>query len=327
MRADLAGGTLDIYPLHVFLGSAVTVNVALTLTSEVSIETLETPAVTIISDDLEIEQTAPDAASLDPRGPLGFIAGIVKFYKPGCGLVVRTLNNVPKGSGLGASSTLLIALSHALNKLNGSALTSEEIINIGANIEAEYIQVPTGKQDYFSASYGGLSAIYFQHDRNRHEHISSDEKFLSKMDERMVISFAGAPRFSGASNWNMTKAFIDGDPQARGSLEKIKSIALDMRAALAAQDFDAFARLLSAEWEHRRNIAEGVSTPEIERMMAAAAGAGAKASKVCGAGGGGCMITLSEPGAKNDVRAALASAGAQVLDCSISRWGVRVEAE
>ena len=314
-----------IYPLYVFLGGAITLNAALTLTSDVILETRDDDSISLFSEDLDIEQTAPDVEALDENGSLGFIARIVKFYKPAHGLTVRTKNNVPKGSGLGASSTLLIALSHALNTLNRTAHTPEDLINIGANIEAQAIQVPTGKQDYYSATYGGLSLIRFGLDANRHEHISADPAFLDALDERMVISFAGAPRFSGANNWNMTKAFVDGDIHARGHLERIKSIALDMSAALAAHDIDAFAALLRAEWEHRRKIADGVTTPEIERMMSAAAEAGAVAGKICGAGGGGCMITLAEPGAREQVRKALADAGATVLDCAIARRGVVVE--
>ena len=204
------------------------------------------------------------------------------------------------------------------------SFTNEQLIDTGCNIEAEFIQVPAGKQDHFGATFGGLSAIHFEHTGNRHERISTDEDFLRDLDARLVVSFAGAPRFSGASNWNMCKAYIDGDKTARNNLDTIKRIADDMLDALRARDLDAFARLLDQEWQHRRGIAPGVSTPEIETMMDAARGAGALASKICGAGGGGCMVTVAPPHQRDAVRAALARAGASVLDCSISRTGVTV---
>lgn len=327
MRADLAGGTLDIYPLHVFMGEAVTVNAALTLTSEVSVSVADGPGVRLISEDLGVEQSAPDVLSLDDNGPLGFIARVVKFYRPKSGVVVRTRNNVPKGSGLGASSTLLIALSHALNALNGTKLSAGQLIDTGCNIEAEFMQVPAGKQDYYSATYGGLSAIYFSHAGNRHEHITRDEDFLRELDRRLVVSFAGEPRFSGASNWNMFKAYVDREGPAREHLDKIRATAYEMMHALARKDVNGFAALLQREWEHRRGIAEGVSTPDIEKMMRAAAGAGAVASKVCGAGGGGCMVTVVEPRERENVRRALAAEGAMLLDCTIAREGVRLYKE
>lgn len=324
MRADLAGGTLDIFPLYVFMGGAVTLNAALTLSSYVSLEDAAGTQIKLISEDLSIEQSAPDIDSLDPAGPLGFIASIVKFYRPGAGVTVTTKNNVPKGSGLGASSTLLIALSHALNTFNKSRLEPEQIIEIGCNLEAEYIQVPAGKQDYYSATYGGLSAIHFTHDGVTRESISSDPEFLDRLDSMFIISFAGEPRFSGSSNWNMFKACIDREGPARENLERIKRTAREMLEALSAQDIPAFTNLLQAEWELRRNIAPGVSTPEIESMMAAAKSSGALASKICGAGGGGCMITLAEPENRESVRKALADNGATLLDCAISRNGVNV---
>lgn len=324
MRADLAGGTLDIYPLHVFMHRAVSVNVSLTLTSEVSIEPRDDSRIVIVSEDLGMEQSAPGADALDPDGPLGFLARIVRFYPPKQGMVMHTKNNVPKGSGLGASSTLLIAVSHALQALNGTDYTRDQLIDTGCNIEAEFIQVPAGKQDHFGATYGGLSAIHFEHAGNRHERISGDEDFLRALDDRLIISFAGAPRFSGASNWNMFKAYVDGDAQAREHLNTIKRIADDMLDALRARDLDAFARLLDEEWRHRRKIAPGVSTPEIETMMTAAQAAGALAGKICGAGGGGCMVTVAPPENRDAVRSALAAAGARVLDCAISRTGVSV---
>ena len=324
MRADLAGGTLDIFPLHVFMHRAVSVNVSLTLTSQVTIEPRDDGRIVLVSDDLKTEQSAPGPASLDPDGPLGFVARVVAFYPPGRGVTIHTRNNVPKGSGLGASSTLLIALSHALQALNGTDYTKEQLIDIGCNIEAEFIQVPAGKQDHYGATFGGLSAIHFEHTGNRHERICDDEAFLAELDARLVISFAGAPRFSGASNWNMFKAYIDGDKKARENLDTIKRIADDMLAALRARDLDAFARLVDAEWQHRRGIAPGVSTPEIETMMSAARTAGALAGKICGAGGGGCMVTVTPPDRRDIVRHALDQAGATVLDCSISRTGVTV---
>jgi D-glycero-alpha-D-manno-heptose-7-phosphate kinase len=327
MRADLAGGTLDIFPLHVFMHRAVSVNVSLTLASEVTIEPRTDGRIVIISDDLKTEQSAPDAASLDPDGPLGFLARIVRFYPPSQGMAMHTKNNVPKGSGLGASSTLLIAVSHALQALNGTSHTKDQLIDMGCNIEAEFIQVPAGKQDHFGATYGGLSAIHFEHTGNRHERISDDEDFLCDLDARLVFTFAGAPRFSGGSNWNMFKAYVDGDKQARENLDTIKRIADHMLAALRARDLDAFARLLDEEWQHRRNIAPGVSTPQIEKMMDAARGAGALASKICGAGGGGCMVTVAPPEKRAAVQRALSEAGAMVLDCNIARTGVTVSSE
>ena len=325
MRADLAGGTLDIYPLYVFLGGAMTLNTAIALTSEVWLETTGGTGIKIISEDLGEEVSAPDAASLDPAKGLDLLARIVRFYNPETGCEIRTKNNVPKGSGLGASSSLLICLSHVMNELTGRRFSAEKIIDIGANLEAQTIRIPTGKQDYYSATYGGVSTIWFDVDGGRREPLISDEGFIKELEERLVITFAGKPRFSGLSNWNMTKAYIDGEPRTVRNFEQIKKTAMEMRECFRGGDLEGFGRLLGVEWENRKGLAEGVTNERIDAMMEAAAGAGAVSSKICGAGGGGCMVSFCGAGAKAAVSKALTAAGADVLDCGISREGVKVE--
>jgi len=326
MRIDLAGGTLDIYPLYLFEEGGLTLNAAITLTSEVWVETHTGKNVRIVSEDLDEEIKADDAASLDVAGKLDLLARVTRFYAPAdTGLAIHTRNNVPKGSGLGASSSLLITLSHALNHLRNFPYDPGRIIDIGACLEAQTIRIPTGKQDYFSATYGGVSTIWFDVDGARREPLIESEDAICALEDRLVISFAGEPRFSGLSNWNMTRAYIDGEEQTVRNIGRIKQTALDMRGALESGDWEAFGRLLGEEWENRKVLAEGVTNEQIDGLMATAAEAGAISSKICGAGGGGCMISFCEPGAKETVSQSIADAGGRVLDCRISRSGVTVE--
>jgi D-glycero-alpha-D-manno-heptose-7-phosphate kinase len=324
MRTDLAGGTLDIYPLYLFTEGGITVNAAVTIWSEATVETRSDSEIHIIAEDINEEVIAKDADALEVGGKLDLLVRLVKFYRPATGVNVRTRNNVPKGSGLGASSSLLIALSHALNTLNGNQYTAEDIILFGSGLEAQTIRVPTGKQDYYSATYGGLSAIWFDVRGARREQIVRSEAILSEIESRFVVSFAGEPRFSGANNWKMTRAYIDGEAQSVRNIMRIKQTAVAMRQSLMKGNLDAFGSLLGEEWENRKGLAEGVTNEDIDSMMEKAAAAGAITSKICGAGGGGSMISFCKPGAKAAVSAALRDAGAIVFDCSISRHGVEV---
>ncbi len=324
MRIDLAGGTLDIYPLYVFEQGGLTLNAAITKTSEVWIETHNNPEIRIISEDLDEDLGASSLDALDPERGLDLLVRIVKFYKPKTGLTITTRNNIPKGSGLGASSSLLIALSHALNHLNGNPLTPEQIINYGANIEAQSIRVPTGKQDYYSATYGGLSTIWFDIEGSRREPLITAEPIINELESRLVISFAGAPRFSALSNWSMFRAYVDGDERTIRNIGRIKKTAHAMRKALMKGNLDIFAQLLGEEWDNRKGLAPGVTNDTIDNLMDKAETAGAISSKICGAGGGGCMLTYCREGATTQVRKALTAAGATVLDATISRHGVQV---
>lgn len=324
MRVDLAGGTLDIYPLYVFEGGAYTVNAAIGIRSRVVLETRNDHKIIIYSKDLDMEISVPNVDKLRPEGPLDLITRAVKYYRPDAGLTVTTENNIPKGSGLGASSTLLMALCHALIRLSGQRPDKEEVIDIGANIEAQSIKVPTGKQDYYPASYGGINAIWFGIDGVKRSSINIPGVFTRELEERTVLSFVGAPRFSGATNWNMMKAYIDNQGQTVAYLRRIKQTALKLKQALEQGRFPALAQLLREEWQDRKNLAPGVTNPQIDGIMAAIEKEGSMASKLCGAGGGGCMVTLTRKGAKARVERYLQKAGILVLPFKIERRGVMV---
>ncbi|MFH1538857.1 MAG: hypothetical protein ABIH66_07845 [bacterium] len=321
-RVDLAGGTLDIHPIFVLEGGAVTVNAAIGLTAEVTIETRGDARVEIVAEDIGERAEAGSIDSLQPGGPLDLITRIIAFYKPETGITVRTKSNVPSGSGLGASSSLLIALSHALNELNGNPYTPDDLIHTGANLEAQSIGIPTGKQDYLSATHGGANALWFQLNGIQIEPLGSDSEFFETLESHIVLSFTGASHFSATSNWNMIKAYIDDAGGAKAKMKEIKNTALLMRSILLERRFDEFPRALAREWENRKALAEGVSTPLIEKLMNAAKDAGAAASKICGAGGGGCMITWAPPESRQAVETALAENGAKILPFHIARKGV-----
>ncbi|NLN88595.1 MAG: hypothetical protein GX134_00330 [candidate division WS1 bacterium] len=324
-RIDLAGGTLDIWPLYAFLGGGYTVNAAISMCSEAQIETRTDGKFDIRADDIDEAQCADSLEALDPTGQVDLIVRVLKVYKPKVGLTIRTRCHAPKGTGLGSSSSLVIALSAGLLAIEGRSLDDGELIDIAANIEAELLVVPTGKQDYWAAARGGVNAIWFGMEETTCEPLIVDDAVRQELNDRLVLSFTGETRFSGTSNWNMVKAYIDDVGQTRKNLQIIKRSSNEMRECLLQGDFDAFAQALGNEWEARKLLAEGVTTPCIDSLMAKAAEAGALASKICGAGGGGCMISFCKPGAREQVEATLEREGARVLPYTIRPEGVLVE--
>jgi len=325
-RVDLAGGTLDIWPLYLFEDGGITVNCAVELRSWVTVETRDDNLFRIRADDIDEEQIGAELDSM-LDGPLDLPARVVRHYAPSCPMTVTTRNDAPKGSGLGASSSLLIALSGALCTITSRQLQPQQIIDTAANLEAQCIKIPTGKQDYYPAMYGGINAIWFEVDGDRVEHLEMTEEDLRELESRLILSFTGISHFSGASNWAMMKNYIDRVGVTVENIRAIKKTSLEMRDALVARKWDSVAEILAEEWENRRRLAEGVSTPAIERIMSAALHAGALANKLCGAGGGGCMITYAPPKSRKDVEQAIEQAGANLLDFKIARKGLTVHTE
>ncbi len=325
VRIDLAGGAFDVLPLYLFEGGGVTVNIGIDIRTEVRLETRDDAEIHLRSVDLDITERAKDADSLDVNSELGFVARIVKFYKPATGLNVTTKIDFPKGSGLGTSSSLLISLSGALNELNKTGYTAEKLIDYGANIEAASLLVPTGKQDYFGAYYGWFNAIWSEVAGCRNEKISISEQRADELNERIVLSFAGRPRFSGATNWELVKGYIDDVAQTRQVLRNIRKTGFEMYECLKqGAETHRFVELLRQEWENRKRCAEGVTNPDIEKIIALAEKSGALANKLCGAGGGGCMISFVEPENREKVIKTLESAGARHMPYRIAREGLRV---
>src|SRR3982751_4961021 len=162
-RVDLAGGTIDIPPLFLFHEGAATVNFAVDLLARCRLETREDDKIFIQSIDREeaFETSLSKLGELKDEPRLELLSKLVYFFKPETGFNMITESEAPAGAGLAGSPTLNIACIGALNKLVGNRYAPEKFIPIAAAVECQVIRVPTGYQDYYSAQYGGVSAIHF----------------------------------------------------------------------------------------------------------------------------------------------------------------------
>ena len=144
------------------------------------------------------------------------------------------------------------------------------------------------------------------------------------MEESLLLVDAGVTRFSGINNWEVFKGQIDGDARVRGALGEIVAAARALREALVAHRYDDVVPVMAAEWEARKRLAPGVTTPEIDRIAAAARSAGG-AAKVCGAGGGGMVAVWAPPGRREPVEAAVKAAGFRPLSFRVDLRGLEVD--
>lgn len=327
-RVDLAGGTLDIWPLYLFHSGAVTVNFAVDRFTHCRIAPRRDKKIVLQSEDLSKAESFPSIEALQSskKYVLGLHAWAIRHFASklkGQGLDFWTKSEAPAGAGISGSSSLLITSVSAFNKLTGSGYSIEKIREVAQNIEAQIIQVPTGSQDYYPAMYGGVGALELRVDGLVRKAISVD---LDDFNERIVLAYTGLPRNSGINNWEVMKAHIDGDKTVFRNFEKISAIAQGMRSAVEKADWTEAARLLRQEWSFRRTNAPGITTPLIDRLIDATKNKGARGAKVCGAGGGGCVFFLVDRGAKAKVEAAITAEGATVLPVKVAPHGVRVKA-
>ncbi len=322
-RADLAGGTVDLWPLYLFHTDALTLNLALNIQTTCRITPLKGKRIQLRSLDTRKSEEFRDFEQLRRarKFRLPLAARLLQFFAPKEGLLMETDSESPAGAGISGSSALMIASTAALARFTDRHLTLEQMRVIAQNVEAQIIQVPTGCQDYYPALYGGVSAIHLDADGIHREAVAVEPE---AMEARFVLAYTGAPRQSGINNWEVFKAHINGDKRVFRNFEKICGIARAMHAALGKADWKEVARLLREEWNLRRTNVPGITTPLIDKLISAAAKHGGVAAKVCGAGGGGCVIFMVEEGAASRVATAVGEYGGHVLPLQVARSGVRV---
>jgi D-glycero-alpha-D-manno-heptose-7-phosphate kinase len=320
---DLAGGTLDIWPLYLFHEGAVSVNFAVDRWTRATLQPRVDSRIVFRSTDLgrECDYASLDELLRDRRPALPLAAEITRFFLPPTGFELTTGSDAPAGAGISGSSALMIAAAGAFNRWLNRGYSIEKLREIAQNIEARVIRVPTGCQDYYPALYGGVSAIELGCAGVVRHQIDVD---FEEMERRIVLAYTGAPRNSGINNWEVTKGHIDGSRALQRNFAMIAAIARAMRQALERADWNEAGRLLRQEWTHRRRNAPGISTPLIDRLVTSTRRAGALGAKVCGAGGGGCVLFFTEPDARERVMSIVTREGATVLPVRIARHGVHI---
>jgi D-glycero-alpha-D-manno-heptose-7-phosphate kinase len=319
-RIDLAGGTIDIWPLYLFHSGASTVNAAISLRAHAEIEARTDGRIELVSIDTHRQQAAAHWSELAIDGDLSLLALLTRHYRLE-NATLTTRGESPAGAGIAGSSALTIAACGALARWSGAPEGAEDILRVAMNVECQTIKVPTGVQDYRPAFYGGVASIELGVDGVRRVGLNVDH---AELERRIVLAYTGAPRNSGTNNWEITKRHIDGDRHIFECFERIRDTAAAMRTALEREDWDEVGRQIATEWTNRKRLAPGVTTPTIDDLMARAAAAGATAAKVCGAGGGGCLFCYGPPARRQAIAEALAAGGARILEYRIEAEGLRV---
>ena len=225
-RIDLAGGTIDIWPLYLFHDGAVTLNAAISLRAHVNIAARSDGRIELCSIDTDRRVSAGDWSALDGAGELPLLALLARQYKVE-NATVTTRGESPAGAGIAGSSALTIALFGAFAKWTGASSAPEDLLRIAKNVECQTIRVPTGVQDYRPALYGGIAAVEMRADGVHRVGLDVDPH---ELERRVVLVYTGAPRHSGTNNWEITKRHIDGVRHIFDCFERIRDTAAAMRS-------------------------------------------------------------------------------------------------
>lgn len=318
-RVDLGGGTLDIWPLGLLHEGARTVNLAISIEVRAMIE----PRASGYRVEVDGESSRFDSTAAMRAEPQTALLGQIAhhFDLPPCR--IRTRSESPRGAGIGASSALAVALIAAAERFCGISSATETRAALARDLEARLMGLPTGRQDHFPALLGGALEIAY---RPGGECVRRLDVDLEELGRRLVVVYSGQSHFSAGNNWEVIRRRLDGEADTRRRFDGIAAAAAELPAALEAGDWAAVGALMAREWSFRRKLAEGISTPRLEGLLAAASEAGAWGGKACGAGGGGCVAVLCPPQRRAGVERALAAVGGEILPATPEPRGVSLTA-
>jgi D-glycero-alpha-D-manno-heptose-7-phosphate kinase len=322
-RVDLAGGTLDLWPIFSFLGGAYTINAAIDIFTQAELTKLDNSQITIEIENTRFKKSFKDLNSLlkDKNPKLNFIRPQLEYWKPIFGFHLKTSSQSPMGGGLGGSSSLTISIIAAFSEMEGHRLTTHEMVRLAHNIEAKILKTPTGTQDYIPPIEGGVNLINYGYGDFKVKKLNILHEIF---DKQFLLVYTGKPHHSGLNNWQVLKKVIDGDKKTLKCLAGLKDVSEKLLEQINKKDWN-FKKIFQNEYKWRSQISKSFSSPEIKRLEKLALKNGALAIKICGAGGGGSVIVWCADGQKEKVTSVCQKAGFQVLKANVIDHGISIQ--
>lgn len=327
LRLGLAGGGTDVSPYCDEHGGLV-LNATIDKYAYASIEDCDPGALEVVSADRQMSTT------VDPRDPeklgddfalhMGVYRRMVDEFNGGEPVSIRisTHTDAPPGSGLGSSSTLVVALVSAFAERFRLSLGQYEIARIAWEIEREELGLAGGRQDQYAAAFGGFNFMEFQPGGGVVINPLRVRRWiLAELEASLLLYFGGVSRESAAIIDEQVDNVRKGVASALEATHDLKDEAVRMKESLLKGDFDGMVSSLHAGWLAKRNLATSISNPAIEQAHEIATRCGMRAGKVSGAGGGGFMMMLVDPVRRMDVIRGLREVGGTVSTCHFTPEG------
>lgn len=311
LRLGLAGGGTDVSPYCDEFGGAI-LNSTIDYYAYACIEPLDTGQVEFVSADLHEAATYEAAPVLENDGRLDLFKAVynhvIRNFNAGRPLSLRmsTRVDVPAGSGLGSSSTLVVAMLAAYVEWLNLPLGDYELAHTAFVVEREEAGLQGGKQDQYAAAFGGFNFMEFgSGGRVLVNPLRVKDWVASELEASILLYFTGKSRTSANIIEEQSRNVRDRNENALGAMHAIKEEAFRMKESLLRGDFKLLHDVLRNSWDSKKRMASSITNEHIERLYACALDAGAYCARISGAGGGGFMMFLTDPLSKDNVASAL----------------------
>lgn len=327
LRLGLAGGGTDVSPYCDLHGGYV-LNATIDRYAYAVIRTLDEPLVRFVATDQQAELNLPLQPVLALDGQLDLHKAvynhIVEHYHGGepLALEMSTFCEAPAGSGLGSSSTLVVVMIRAFTELLNLPLDDYAIARLAFHIEREECGLQGGRQDQYSATFGGFNFMeFYAQDHTIINPLRVKNWILCELEASLVLFFTGVSRASAQIIADQSGNVSAGHAQAIEAMHGIKREAVVMKECLLRGDFDGLVDSMQHGWENKKRTASSVSNPHIDNLYRASLDAGALAGKVSGAGGGGFMLFFVPTEKRMQVIRTLQRFDGQVSNCHFTKHG------
>lgn len=323
LRISFAGGGTDVAPYPQERGGAV-LSVTINKYAYASLVTVDEPSITVHSLDYDIVAKYHTHEDLLPNGELDLVKAVIRRMAPDRrGIRMFMHNDAPPGSGLGSSSTLVVALVGLMRHWLRQPLTDYQIAEMAYQIERADLGIVGGYQDQYAATFGGVNFIEFLPNAVIVNPLRVREEYLNELEYSLLLCYTGRTRLSGHIVSRQRDSFISGKDKVVRALDTQKEIAIRMKYALLQGKLAEFGGLLHEAWQTKKDLDEGITNPQIDEMYQAARQAGAIGGKILGAGGGGFLLVFCPFDRRRAIAAALEHAGGQLVDFGFEHRGLQ----
>jgi D-glycero-alpha-D-manno-heptose-7-phosphate kinase len=327
LRIGLAGGGTDVSPYSDEYGGAI-LNATISLSANASIELTDIPEIIIEALDRKEEQRFEVSSQLPINGQLDLLKGVYNRIQKDYPFAVKgfrlsTYVDAPAGSGLGTSSTLVVAILGAFVEMLKLPLGDYDIAHLAYQIEREDLLLAGGKQDQYAATFGGVNFMeFYGEDKVIVNPLRIRPEYLHELGNNLVLYFTSTSRESAAIIKEQVKNVNDKNEKSIEAMHQLKEQSKMMKEALLKGKLNQIGEILDFGFEQKRRMAHNISNSSIEAIYDAAKKAGATGGKISGAGGGGFMIFYCPGNTRYSVIETLNTFGGEIKNYSFTKYGL-----
>ena len=328
LRIGLAGGGTDVSPYSDLYGGAI-LNATLSLYANATIEPIEEPKIILEAIDRNEVQQYDWSMSLPLDGKLDLLKGVYNriqkdFSIKEQGFRLSTYVDAPAGSGLGTSSTLVVAIIGAFTELLRLPLGEYDMAHYAYEIERKDLNLAGGKQDQYAATFGGVNFMeFYAGDKVIVNPLRVKQQHLFELENNLLLYYTSTSRESAEIIRKQSKNVTDKKEISIEAMHQLKQQAQMMKEALLKGRLNEIGEILDFGFQQKRKMAEGISNPLMEEIYTSAKKAGATGGKISGAGGGGFMIFYCPVNTKYKVIKSLENFGGQHRNYQFVEHGLK----